>query len=126
MPVLRALRPSQWVKNVLVFAAPGAAGVLGTADGWWVSWWVFVAFCLVSSSMYVVNDLADREEDRRHPVKCRRPIASGCGGGFVGGGVGVCVAGGGGCGWCGCADVEVVCVVCVVWCVVRGVGEAVR
>lgn len=77
MPVLRALRPSQWVKNVLVFAAPGAAGVLGTADGWWVSWWVFVAFCLVSSSMYVVNDLADREEDRRHPVKCRRPIASG-------------------------------------------------
>lgn len=77
MAVVRLMRPSQWAKNVLVFAAPGAAGELSGAGAWWVSWWVFVGFCLVSSAMYVVNDVADREEDRRHPVKCRRPVASG-------------------------------------------------
>ena len=57
--VLRALRPKQWVKNVLVAAAPGAAGVI-THDG--VPGKValaFVAFCLVSSATYLVNDVGD-------------------------------------------------------------------
>jgi len=75
--LLRALRPKQWVKNVLVAAAPGAAGVLTEADSLWRVGLAFVAFCLVSSAVYLVNDVGDAEEDRRHPVKSRRPIAAG-------------------------------------------------
>jgi decaprenyl-phosphate phosphoribosyltransferase len=73
----RALRPKQWVKNVLVAAAPGAAGVItdpGIPEKVLLS---FVAFCMVSSATYLVNDVGDVEEDRRHPTKRERPIASG-------------------------------------------------
>ena len=72
-----AARPRQWLKNVLVFAAPGAAGVLTTADGVWRSVLVFVVFCLAASGTYLWNDIADRESDRRHPTKRHRPIAAG-------------------------------------------------
>lgn len=75
--LLAAMRPRQWTKNVLVAAAPGAAGVLtqpGVAGRVVLA---FVAFCLVSSAMYLFNDLGDVEADRRHPVKSARPIASG-------------------------------------------------
>lgn len=72
-----ACRPKQWVKNVLLFVAPAAAGVLDeqiylvrTVVG-------FVAFCLASSATYLLNDVLDAESDRRHPTKCRRPIAAG-------------------------------------------------
>jgi decaprenyl-phosphate phosphoribosyltransferase len=75
--LLRALRPKQWVKNVLVAAAPGAAGVLTEADSLGKVALAFVAFCLVSSATYLVNDVGDREEDRRHPTKRERPIAAG-------------------------------------------------
>ncbi len=70
-------RPKQWAKNVLVFAAPGAAGVLddGPAAGRTVI--AFVAFCLAASGTYFWNDLLDLDADRAHPTKCRRPIASG-------------------------------------------------
>ncbi|MEY2975556.1 MAG: hypothetical protein RIR49_1976 [Actinomycetota bacterium] len=77
MDLVRAARPKQWVKNVLVFAAPGAAGVLTTADGVWRSSLVFVVFCLAASGTYLWNDIADRQSDRQHPTKRRRPIASG-------------------------------------------------
>ncbi len=75
--IIREARPKQWVKNVLVFAAPGAAGVL---DNWSFLWRVlltFVAFCLASSGTYFWNDIHDVEADRQHPTKCQRPIASG-------------------------------------------------
>jgi decaprenyl-phosphate phosphoribosyltransferase len=75
--LLRAMRPKQWVKNVLVAAAPGAAGVItdpGIPEKVLLS---FVAFCMVSSATYLVNDVGDVEEDRRHPTKRERPIASG-------------------------------------------------
>jgi len=75
--LVRAVRPRQWVKNVLVFAAPGAAGVLTTADGVWRTLVVFVVFCLAASGTYLWNDIADRDSDRRHPTKRRRPIAAG-------------------------------------------------
>ena len=77
MDLVRAMRPRQWLKNVLVFAAPGAAGVLTTADGVWRSLLVFVVFCLAASGTYLWNDIADRESDRQHPIKRRRPIAAG-------------------------------------------------
>jgi decaprenyl-phosphate phosphoribosyltransferase len=75
--LLRAMRPKQWVKNVLVAAAPGAAGVLTEPDSLAKVGLAFVAFCLVSSATYLVNDVGDAEEDRRHPTKRERPIAAG-------------------------------------------------
>jgi decaprenyl-phosphate phosphoribosyltransferase len=70
-------RPKQWVKNLLVFAAPGAAGVIDdpTALGQTVA--AFVCFCLAASGTYFLNDAADVEADRRHPTKRNRPIAAG-------------------------------------------------
>jgi decaprenyl-phosphate phosphoribosyltransferase len=75
--LVRAARPKQWAKNVLVFAAPGAAGVLDNSPEFWQALAMFVAFCLASSGTYFWNDLLDVESDRRHPVKRNRPIASG-------------------------------------------------
>lgn len=81
MTLLRALvrqaRPVQWAKNVLVFAAPGAAGVLDSGATVWRVVIAFVAMCLASSGTYYWNDIHDVEADRRHPTKCHRPIASG-------------------------------------------------
>lgn len=70
-------RPKQWVKNVLVFAAPGAAGVLDNGPYLWRTIVMFVAFCMVSSGTYYWNDILDHDNDRNHPVKRFRPIASG-------------------------------------------------
>jgi decaprenyl-phosphate phosphoribosyltransferase len=75
--VLRALRPKQWLKNVLVVAAPGAAGVLTETDVLVDVSLAFVAFCLVSSGTYLLNDSRDLESDRLHPRKRNRPIAAG-------------------------------------------------
>lgn len=73
----RACRPRQWLKNVLVFAAPAAAGVLTTPAGLLDAMVAFVAFCLAASGAYLLNDAADAEADRRHPRKRLRPIAAG-------------------------------------------------
>lgn len=73
----RSARPKQWLKNVLVFAAPGAAGVLDDPSDVAVTLLVFVAFCLASSGTYFWNDVLDVEADRAHPTKRRRPIAAG-------------------------------------------------
>jgi decaprenyl-phosphate phosphoribosyltransferase len=75
--LLKEARPKQWLKNVLVFAAPGAAGVLDNGPYAWRAIVMFVAFCLASSGTYFWNDILDHEADRNHPTKCRRPIASG-------------------------------------------------
>ena len=75
--LVREARPRQWMKNVLVFAAPGAAGVLDNWHDLWPTLVVFAAFCLAASGTYFWNDILDVEADRRHPTKCRRPIASG-------------------------------------------------
>lgn len=71
------LRPRQWVKNGLVIAAAGAAGALGRHDVVQHVLVAFGAFCLLASGIYAVNDVRDAEEDRRHPRKCRRPVAAG-------------------------------------------------
>jgi decaprenyl-phosphate phosphoribosyltransferase len=74
---VRALRPRQWVKNVLVLAAPLAAGEVFNPDVMGPTAVAFVLFCLAASAVYLVNDTIDVEEDRRHPRKRFRPIAAG-------------------------------------------------
>jgi decaprenyl-phosphate phosphoribosyltransferase len=75
--VVRSARPLQWTKNVLVFAAPGAAGVLDDWPELGAALLAFVAFCLASSGIYLWNDVLDVDADRRHPTKRSRPIAAG-------------------------------------------------
>jgi len=75
--LVEAMRPRQWLKNVLVLAAPAAAGVLVEPVVLGKVALAFLAFCLVASGGYLVNDVADAAADRRHPAKRTRPIASG-------------------------------------------------
>ena len=72
-----ALRPRQWLKNVLVFAAPLAAGSVFEIDVFWPTIGAFIAFCLISSSTYLINDLRDIQADQLHPSKRYRPIPAG-------------------------------------------------
>lgn len=75
--LVAALRPRQWLKNVLVFAAPLAAGSIFELDVLVPSLLAFVVFCLMSSATYLVNDIKDVDADRAHPTKQYRPIAAG-------------------------------------------------
>ncbi len=75
--LIKLARPKQWVKNVLVIAAPGAAGVLGDPQSLFRTGVAFVCFCLAASGTYYINDALDVEADRRHPTKRFRPVASG-------------------------------------------------
>ena len=75
--LIKAVRPRQWVKNVLVLAAPLAAGNITDASVLASAGIAFVAFCLAASSIYLVNDAMDVESDRNHPTKRFRPIAAG-------------------------------------------------
>ncbi len=71
------MRPRQWVKNGLVLAAPFAAGTLSTTSVAVPALLATLAMCAAASCTYLLNDIADRDRDRGHPTKCRRPIASG-------------------------------------------------
>jgi decaprenyl-phosphate phosphoribosyltransferase len=75
--LLVAMRPRQWVKNLLVYAVPLAAGELTHRDVIVDTTVAFVCFCLVASATYLLNDVLDVESDRAHPRKKYRPIASG-------------------------------------------------
>lgn len=75
--LLTAARPKQWVKNVLVAAAPAAAGLALEARPLTRVFVAFVAFCLAASGTYYLNDVRDRDADLLHPRKKLRPIASG-------------------------------------------------
>lgn len=70
-------RPRQWIKNALVIAAPAAAGALGRDDVPGRVVLAFIAFCLLASGIYAINDVRDANEDRQHPVKRHRPVAAG-------------------------------------------------
>lgn len=74
---LALARPRQWVKNALVIAAPGAAGALGYDGVPARVTLACIAFCLISAGIYSLNDVRDRDEDRRHPRKRFRPVAAG-------------------------------------------------
>jgi decaprenyl-phosphate phosphoribosyltransferase len=75
--LLRACRPRQWSKNLLVFAAPCAAGVIDRPQVALRAFAAFLVMCLISSATYLVNDVRDREQDRQHPRKRSRPVACG-------------------------------------------------
>ena len=72
-----ALRPQQWTKNLLLFAGIVFAAKLGDGVRWAEAGAAFAAYCAASSAAYLVNDVRDREADRAHPLKRRRPIARG-------------------------------------------------
>jgi 4-hydroxybenzoate polyprenyltransferase len=78
LPLLKALRPRQWTKNLLLFA-----GLIFTLNerhgpaGWVNAALAFALFCLLSGATYLINDVRDRDADRQHPTKKYRPVASG-------------------------------------------------
>jgi 4-hydroxybenzoate polyprenyltransferase len=75
--LLRAARPRQWTKNVLLFAGLIFAAELRDPARWLEATIAFCAYCAASSAAYLINDVVDAPQDRRHPVKCARPIACG-------------------------------------------------
>lgn len=75
--LVRLARPRQWIKNLLVFVAPGAAGVLFHGSVLWHAAAAFGIFCLAASGTYYLNDALDAEADRNHPTKFARPVAAG-------------------------------------------------
>lgn len=77
MELLRALRPHQWTKNLVVLAGPVFALRLLDPEALARTVVVFVLFCLASSAVYLFNDVRDREADRLHPIKRDRPLARG-------------------------------------------------
>ena len=76
-PMVRLLRPAHWAKNVFVLAPVVFAQELTNSEAVKSALLAFVAFCVASSAVYVFNDIRDREEDRRHPLKRNRPLAAG-------------------------------------------------
>ncbi len=77
MKYIKIIRPQQWVKNLFVFVPAFFNGDITDGSCLLVSLIVFAAFSLAASSIYCLNDIIDAEDDRRHPVKCLRPVASG-------------------------------------------------
>ena len=75
--LLISLRPDQWTKNLFVFAALVFAERLGDANAVVKSVVAFFVFCALSATVYLINDVLDRDQDRRHPLKAHRPIAAG-------------------------------------------------
>ena len=75
--LLRLVRPKQWIKNGFIFLPLFFGGALLHADALLAGLITFFAYSFAASSIYCFNDIYDLEADRRHPVKCHRPIASG-------------------------------------------------
>lgn len=78
-PIFVSLRPKQWIKNLLVFAALffSEKGLIFSWEAWVYTVIGFMTFCGLSGSVYILNDLIDVSKDRLHPVKSLRPLASG-------------------------------------------------
>lgn len=74
---LKLMRVHHYIKNFLVFAALACSGQLFNLEKLSSCAAAFVAFCMVSSVVYIINDIRDQEKDRVHPTKCKRPIAAG-------------------------------------------------
>ncbi len=75
--LIKTMRPRQWVKSIIVYAALVFDGKLLDLDLFLKTTLIFAAFCLISSAVYIMNDLVDIEKDRQHPRKRLRPLASG-------------------------------------------------
>ncbi|MBQ8228810.1 MAG: decaprenyl-phosphate phosphoribosyltransferase [Clostridia bacterium] len=74
---LKLMRVHHYIKNLLVFAALACSGQFFNKEKLLSGTLAFISFCMISSVVYIVNDIRDREKDRKHPTKCNRPIASG-------------------------------------------------
>lgn len=77
MLIFLSMRPRQWTKNLIVFAPLIFSQHLLEADFFFKSFIGFFVFCLISGCIYILNDIIDLEQDKKHPLKSRRPIASG-------------------------------------------------
>ena len=77
MAYIKLLRPKDWAKNLFLFVPLFFAGEIFHLDKIVSIAWGFLAFCCIASSIYILNDFRDREEDKKHPVKRMRPLASG-------------------------------------------------
>ena len=77
IPLLISMRPTQWAKNVFVLAPVVFARALGDPETLQKALLAFAAFCAAASAIYLINDIRDREEDRKHPHKRNRPLAKG-------------------------------------------------
>jgi 4-hydroxybenzoate polyprenyltransferase len=75
--ILTSLRPRQWTKNLVIFAGLVFSASLFHVPSLLTALGAFAVFCLLSSAVYLLNDICDLERDRLHPVKCKRPIAAG-------------------------------------------------
>lgn len=76
-PLVQTLRPRQWSKNGIVFAGIVFSGRAFEPASIWRAVLAFALYCFLSSVVYLINDIADRDADRRHPIKRHRPVASG-------------------------------------------------
>lgn len=74
---LKLMRAHHYIKNFLVFTALACSGQLFVVEKLIDGIFAFVSFCLISSVVYIINDIRDAEKDRKHPTKCKRPIAAG-------------------------------------------------
>jgi decaprenyl-phosphate phosphoribosyltransferase len=74
---LKLLRPKDWAKNLFLFIPLFFGGGITDVNKLLHVFYGFIAFCCIASSIYIINDYRDREDDRKHPVKCKRPLASG-------------------------------------------------
>jgi 4-hydroxybenzoate polyprenyltransferase len=75
--ILLSIRPQQWTKNLLIFAPLIFSKKLFIYTETLHTFYAFIIFCLISGSVYLLNDLIDLEQDKRHPLKCKRPLSSG-------------------------------------------------
>ncbi|MBI2404970.1 decaprenyl-phosphate phosphoribosyltransferase [Candidatus Gottesmanbacteria bacterium] len=75
--IIRAARPRQWLKNLALYVTILFTGQLFAPRAFTITTWGFIAFCLLSSSNYIFNDILDAPRDRKHPFKKFRPVASG-------------------------------------------------
>ena len=77
MPLVRLVRPGHWIKNIFVFLPVIFAVKMNEPLSWLRAGIATIVFCLISSSIYIINDIRDRKADRLHPTKKNRPLASG-------------------------------------------------
>ena len=77
MEYIKLLRPKDWAKNGFLFIPLFFAGEIFNLTKLIQVGWGFIAFSFIASSIYIINDYRDREDDRKHPTKCKRPLASG-------------------------------------------------
>lgn len=75
--ILKEMRVHHYIKNLLIFVPLACSGQLFNIDKLIPAIFAFLAFCLISSAVYIINDINDAEKDKKHPFKCKRPIAAG-------------------------------------------------